>query len=355
MSRFLRPAYQSMKAYVPGEQPRIANLIKLNTNESPFPPAPEVIEAVNRSEVERLRLYSDPSLRGLREAIAVRHNLDVVQVTAGNGSDEILAFAFLAFGADGAVFPDITYGFYPVWARLFGMETTVVPLADDFTIDVSDYLADNRMPVIANPNAPTGIALPLEAIERIVRANPNHVVIVDEAYVEFGAQSAVELIAQYGNLLVARTFSKSHALAGARIGYAMGHPALIEDIERVRNSFHPYNVNRLSLLAGAAAMRADTYYVDCREKIINTRAYTAAALAELGFESLPSQANFLFARHPKINGGAYYRALRERGILVRHFDLPRIKDYNRITIGTMDDMRALISATREILEADEGR
>lgn len=352
MSRFMRGAYRSMEAYTPGEQPRVPGLIKLNTNESPFPPSPGVISAVaSADEAEKLRLYSDPSLSSLIDAIAARQGVNPENVTAGNGSDEIIAFAFMAFGEDGAAFPDITYGFYPVWARLFGMEDEIIPLNEDFSIDVPGFIGRRRMVVIANPNAPTGIALPLESIERIVAENPDHVVIIDEAYVEFGAESAAGLTQKYDNLLVVRTFSKSHSLAGARIGYAIAGRELIDDLNKMRYSFHPYNINRLSLLAGAAAMREDDYYAACREKIVSGREYTRTALEGMGFEVLPSSANFLFIRHPALPGRLYNDKLRERNILVRRFDKPRISEFNRVTIGDREQMDKLLAATKDILLA----
>ena len=348
MSRFLSERLQSLKAYVPGEQPKVRNLIKLNTNESPFPPAPGVKEAVAEA-AGSLQLYNDLSASKLIRLLAETYSLQENQITVSNGSDEILAFAFQAFGGNGLVFPDITYGFYPVWAELYGLDAKVFPLTEDFSIDISDYQGNDRCVVIANPNAPTGKALPLSAIQEIAEKNPDQVVIVDEAYVDFGADSALTLLPEYENVLVIRTFSKSRQLAGARLGFAMGSAALIDDLNRVRFSFHPYNVNTLTQAAGAAALEQPDYFEACRNAIMETREWTAQQLLSLGFTVLDSKTNFLFASAPGISGAAYQKALREKNILVRYFNLPRTKAFTRITIGTRAQMEALIQATKEIL------
>ena len=347
MSRFLSARLQALAPYVPGEQPRV-KLIKLNTNESPFPPAPGVKEAVAEA-AGSLQLYNDLSAAKLIKMLAETYGLQDNQITVSNGSDEILAFAFQAFGESGLAFPDITYGFYPVWAELYGLDAKIFPLTEDFSIDISDYQGNDRCVVIANPNAPTGKALPLSAIQEIAEKNPDQVVIVDEAYVDFGADSALTLLPEYENVLVIRTFSKSRQLAGARLGFAMGSAALIDDLNRVRFSFHPYNVNTLTQAAGAAALEQPDYFEACRNAIMETREWTAQQLLSLGFTVLDSKTNFLFASAPGISGAAYQKALREKNILVRYFNLPRTKAFTRITIGTRAQMEALIQATKEIL------
>ena len=347
MSRFLSARLQALAPYVPGEQPKV-KLIKLNTNESPFPPAPGVKEAVTEA-AESLQLYNDLSAARLIKLLAETYGVQENQITVSNGSDEILAFAFQAFGEKGLVFPDITYGFYPVWAELYGLDAKIIPLTEDFSIDISDYQGNDRCIVIANPNAPTGKALPLSAIQEIAEKNPDQVVIVDEAYVDFGADSALALLPEYDNVLVIRTFSKSRQLAGARLGFAMGSATLIDDLNRVRFSFHPYNVNTLTQAAGAAALEQPDYFEACRNAIMETREWTAQQLLSLGFTVLDSKTNFLFASAPGISGAAYQKALREKNILVRYFNLPRTKAFTRITIGTRAQMEALIQATKEIL------
>ncbi len=348
MSRFLSPRHRTLTAYTPGEQPR-EKLIKLNTNESPYPPSPAALRALSPEAVARLRLYSDIPARDLCAAIGEFYGVDPAWVLPGNGSDEILAFAFQAFGEAGVSFPDITYGFYPVWAQLYGLRTAVHPVGADFSIDPDDYRGGGLI-VLANPNAPTGIALPLEKIEGLVRANPDSVVLIDEAYVDFGAASAVPLVSRYENLMVVQTFSKSRSLAGARLGFAAAQPPLIADLNRIRCAFNPYNVGTPAQLMGAAAMRDRAYFDKTRTAIMETREWTRAALGALGFSVLPSSANFLLARLDGADGEALQRALRGRGILVRRFDLPRIRNDLRISVGTPEDMRALINALEGILE-----
>lgn len=348
MSRFLSARLQAMEAYVPGEQPDTRNLIKLNTNESPFPPAPGVCDAA-REAAGSLQLYNDLKAGKLVRALAETYGLNTDEIAVSNGSDEILAFAFQAFGSNGLIFPDITYGFYPVWADLYGLDQKIVPLTGDFSVDIRDYLSNDRCVVLANPNAPTGKALRLSELKTIVEANPDQVVIVDEAYVDFGAESALALVPRYENVLVVRTFSKSRQMAGARLGFAMGSRALIDDLNRVRFSFHPYNVNSMTQAAGAAALAQPEYFERCRKEIMETRAYTEKQLKALGFRVLESKANFVFASPPGLSGAEYQKKLRERNILIRRFDLPRIRDFLRITIGSMAQMEALIAATKEIL------
>ena len=356
MSDFLIFALAGLDPYVPGEQPQGREYVKLNTNESPFPPSPRVLDALSREEVSRLNLYSDPTALPLRRAIADAYGLSPDNVFCGNGSDEVLGFSFLAF-ADGAhpvTFPAVSYGFYRVFANLFRVPARTVPLNEDFTVPVEPFLGAGGMVVLANPNAPTGIALPLAEVERIVRANPDHIVLVDEAYVDFGGESALPLLASCPNLLIVRTFSKSRSLAGARLGYALADAALIDDLERVRNSFHPYNINRLTLAAAQAAVDSNDYYVENAARIAQNRAYTVDELAKLGFETVPSLANFIFTRCPRMEGGALYRALKTRGVLVRHWDKPEISDYCRVTIGSREQMEVFLETVKTILkEADE--
>jgi len=348
MSRYLIDKYQALEAYTPGEQPRDMQYIKLNTNESPYPPAPGVVEAV-REQAGRLELYSDPVCTELRDALAERYGVRRENVFVSNGSDDILNFAFMVFGGPRAFFPDISYGFYPVYAELHGIEAHPIPLRQDFSIDPSDFMALDGFIAIANPNAPTGMALGVTQIEDILSANPDHVVLIDEAYVDFGAESCVALTAKYDNLLVVQTFSKSRSMAGARLGFAIAHEALIADLEKIKFSTNPYSVNRMTLAAGIATLKADEVCMENCRKVVETREATVARLRQLGFEVLPSKANFVFARHPHADGGFLYRQLKARGVLVRHFENPRIKDFLRITIGTPRQMEALIEKLGEIL------
>ncbi len=352
MSRFLSDRLQSLEAYVPGEQPRISNLIKLNTNESPFPPAPGVAEAV-KNAAAKLQLYNDLKSEKLVRLLADTYGVQENQVAVSNGSDEMLAFAFQAFGGNGLAFPDITYGFYTVWANLFGLDAKIIPLNERFEINVSDYRNLGRCIVIANPNAPTGKALWWNDLMEIAESNPDHVLIVDEAYADFADRpevSALGFVPQWENVLVVRTFSKSRQLAGARLGYAIGNEKLIEDLNRVRFSFHPYNVNSLTQAAGTAALEDPEYFEACRKAIIENREWTRAQLMKMGFTVLDSQANFLFASAPNMTGAEYQQKLRERNILIRYFDQPRIRDFVRITIGSREQMEKLIEATKEILK-----
>lgn len=355
MSRFLNRRFDSLKPYTPGEQPKCAGrLIKLNTNENPYPPAPGVLEVINRAELEKLKLYSDPETALLTEAIARHFGIGKDQVMAGNGSDEILAFLFMAFqGRTGKVFyPEISYSFYPVYCDVFGAEGIQIPLREDYTVRVEDYFHVGGTIVITNPNAPTGVALTLDEIERILIHNPEDLVIIDEAYVDFGADSAVELIDSYDNLLVVQTFSKSRSLAGARIGYAMGDSRIIADLNRIRFSFNPYSLDRLAILAGTEAMKDDAYFHETRNRIICTREAFVKGMEALGFDVLPSKANFVFASSPHISGEAYFSELRRRNIIVRHFKDEKISDYVRITIGTQEEMELLLEATGEILKTE---
>lgn len=351
MSRFLTEQRKSLVPYTPGEQPKILNLIKLNTNESPYPPVAEVAERA-REEAERLYLYPDPECKALCEAFAAHCGVEADQVIAVNGSDEILNFAFMAYcdKEHPAVFPDITYGFYSVFADLNGVPYQEIPLNDDLTVNPKDYVGIGKTVFLANPNAPSGIALSRDTVEEIIQSNPDNVVIVDEAYVDFGAESCVPLINKYDNLLVTQTFSKSRSMAGARLGFGIGCKELIRDLNTIRYSTNPYNVNRMTMAAGIATLAWDEVTKERCRTIAETRQTTDEALRALGFETTPSLANFIFARHPNADGGEIYRKLKERGILVRHFDKARINQYNRITVGTPQQMQALLTALKEILE-----
>ncbi len=351
MSRFFSRKYASLVPYVPGEQPQERQYIKLNTNESPFPPSP-LAARLARQEAGDLQLYSDPECRQLVAVAAEKLGVEKDEILFTNGSDEILNFAFMAFcDADHpAVFPDITYGFYPVFAALNGVPYETIPLKDDLTIDPADYLGGGKTVFIANPNAPTGILLSKAAIERIVAADPDRVVVVDEAYIDFGGESALDLIHRYDNLLVCRTFSKSRSLAGGRLGFGAGCRDLIRDLNTVKYSTNPYNINRMTMAAGIGALADEAYFEETRQAIMATRARTADRLCALGFTMTASAANFLFAAHPAIGGKELYLALKERGVLIRHFDLPRISDYNRITIGSDEQMDQFLSITADILK-----
>jgi len=349
MSRFLNKRYQSLEAYTPGEQPRDMVYIKLNTNESPYPPAPSVVASMDAEQVENLRLYSDPTGLSLKQKLAELYDLKTENIFISNGSDDILNFAFMAFAdTRGAAFADITYGFYPVYGELHNVNMEIIPLEADFSLDYKKYCNLGKMIVIANPNAPTGMEIPLWQIEEILKTNPDAVVVIDEAYVDFGGTSCYKFIDTYENLLVVRTFSKSRCLAGARLGYAFGSPGLIEDLEKLKYSTNPYNVNRLTMLLGCKTVEAEPYYREVSEKIQSARAWAVDALGKLGFEVLPSKANFIFARHPAVSGDALYAGLRQRGILVRHFTKERIKDFVRITIGTRQQMESLVAAVQEM-------
>ncbi len=349
MSRFLNSALARLTPYTPGEQPQGGGFVKLNTNESPFPPSEGVLNALSRAEVEKLNLYSDPTLNPVVSALAKRFGVQSANIYAGNGSDEVLAIAMYAFGEKGFSYPDITYGFYSVIADFFGIDCVRPKLKSDFTIDISDYMGNDRAVIIANPNAPTGIFLPLSEIEKILIANPDQVVIVDEAYVEFGGESASVLLNKYENLLVVGTFSKAWNLAGARLGYAVGNEELIDDLNRLRCSFHPYNINRLTLLAGQKAIEDENYYIGCRQKIISTRARVREELEKMGFICTDSKANFIFARPPKGDAERIYKALYEKKVLVRYFPSGRTKEYLRISIGSDEQMDKFLDAVKDIL------
>ena len=349
MSRYLSPQFQNLEAYTPGEQPRGMEYIKLNTNESPYPPAPSVVRAITGRDIELLRLYSDPTAKVLKEKLAGLYGVAPENVFVSNGSDEVLNFAFLAFGAGGVVFPDITYGFYEVFGDLYALNYEKIPLKSDFSLDYRDYCGRNKMIVIANPNAPTGMSIPLWQIGEILKTNPDAPVVIDEAYVDFGGETALPLLEKYDNLLITRTFSKSRCLAGGRLGYAFGNAAIIADLEKIKYSTNPYNLDRLTLTLGQATVDAEEYYQEKCAAIGKTREWTRRQLENLGFDVLPSDTNFLFAKTGRMDGGELYTKLKEKGILVRHFTNPRIDQYNRITIGTREQMERFVEVVKEIL------
>lgn len=353
MSRFLSAKFRSLQPYTPGEQPKQRKFIKLNTNESPFPPS-KVAQEKAKEALDRLQLYPDPECRVLTEKLAKIYGVKYENMLLTNGSDEILNFAFMAFCDKDTpiVFADITYGFYPVIADLNGIPYEEMPLKEDMTICVDDYIGIGKNIVIANPNAPTGIALPLSDIEKIVSSNPDNIVIIDEAYVDFGGESAVSLIEKYDNLIVTQTFSKSRSMAGARLGYGIANAALIADMNAVKYSTNPYNINAMTMAAGIGTAEDWEYTVNNCKIIMENREYFEDEIEKIGFEYLPSSTNFVFAKHPVISGQKVYDKLREKGILVRHFTKEKIKDYNRITIGTKEQMNALITALYEIVKEE---
>ena len=356
MSQYWSAVVHGLTPYVPGEQPKMSKLVKLNTNEHPYGPSPKVLDAIRAATDDSLRLYPDPNADALKAALAQHHGLQAHQVFVGNGSDEVLAHAFMALlnRPGGLWFPDITYSFYPVYCGLYGIEHRTIPLADDFSIRVDDYLPSNGQAagaiIFPNPNAPTGLQMPLAEVERLIAGNPQAVVLVDEAYVDFGGQSAVGLIHRYPNVLVCHTFSKSRSLAGLRVGYALGSAELIEGLERVKNSFNSYPMDRLALAGALASVEDDAHFKASCAQVVAIRERMVADLHSLGFQVLPSTANFVFARHPKHRGGALAQALRERAIIVRHFAKPeRISDFLRITVGTPEQCAALTTALRDIV------
>ncbi len=350
MSKFLAPKYADLEAYTPGEQPKAGQYIKLNTNENPFPPAPESAEAV-AEKVAMLNIYNDNTCAALTTTFANYYNIDEENVIFANGSDEILAFCFLAFCDEktGVAFPEISYGFYKVFAKLFSIEPEKIPLCDDLTINIADYFGKNKTIVIANPNAPTGIALTPAQIEEILKATPENIVVIDEAYVDFGGESVIPLTKIYDNLIVSGTFSKSRNLAGARLGYAVASSSLIADLNKIKYSYNPYNVNALTQALGKVSIEQDAYFKDCIAKIVAARDEFVTDIATLGFETLPSSANLIFTKHKTASGTMLYNELRNRNVLVRHFDDEKIKDYLRISIGTMDDMKKVAKILEEIL------
>ncbi|RBA33923.1 MULTISPECIES: histidinol-phosphate transaminase [Acinetobacter] len=352
--RFWSPEVRDLEPYVPGEQPKIQNLLKLNTNENPYPPSPKVVDAVQAvltHQADALRLYPDPDATALKQAIAKQQNVDVSQVFVGNGSDEVLAHIFKAFfiQQEPILYPDITYSFYPVYSQFFGVQTKQIPLNEKFEIDISDYEQENGGIIITNPNAPTSIALGLDKIEQLLKANPNRVIVIDEAYVDFGAESAVELISRYENLVVCQTTSKSRSLAGLRVGFAIGQAHLIAALEAVKNSFNSYPIDRFAIAAAVASFEDQDYFQEQCEKVIASREKLVANLTELGFNVLPSKANFIFATHSLHDAAQLAEKLREQGIIVRYFNKPRINQFLRITIGTDEQNQRLVDTLKMLI------
>ena len=346
MSRFWSPRVKELEPYVPGEQPKLSKLTKLNTNENPFPPSPKAIEAMQAALGDDLRLYPDPNADSLRAAIADYYGVEANQVFVGNGSDEVLAHIFNGLFQHGRplLFPDISYSFYPVYCQLYNIPFERIPLTDDFAIDVSDYTGINGGIIFPNPNAPTGRLLPLDEIRRLLAVNNETVVVVDEAYIDFGGESAVGLVNEYPNLLVTQTFSKSRSLAGLRVGLAIGSAELIDALDRIKNSFNSYPLDRLALAGAEAAINDREYFAQCCDAVIAERERLRAELSQRGFESLPSAANFLFTRHRALAAADIAAALREDGVIVRHFKQPRIDNYLRITVGTAEQHAQLLAS-----------
>ena len=351
MSKFWNDKIKSISPYIPGEQPKDKKYIKLNTNENPYPPSPNVINKIKSMNLDNMRLYPDPDVTLLKDRIASYYNLKRNQVFVGNGSDEILAFIFMTFfnKSDNIYYPDITYSFYPVYSDLFGLNEIAIPLNKYFEINIEDYFRLNGHIIITNPNAPTSIALTLKEVEKIIINNPNNLIIVDEAYVDFGAESSVSLIDKYDNLLVVQTFSKSRSYAGMRLGYALGNKDIIEGLERLKFSFNSYTINRISIESAIESFDDDEYFQNCRNKIIETRRYTTSELLKLGFNVLDSKSNFLFISHSNVSAKILYQKLRDNGILVRYFDKPKIDNFLRVTIGTDEEMKEFIKCLKKIL------
>ncbi|MDR0070094.1 histidinol-phosphate transaminase [Acinetobacter sp. 11520] len=350
--RFWSPEVRELEPYVPGEQPKIQNLLKLNTNENPYPPSPKVVEAVQAvltHQADALRLYPDPDATALKHAIAKQQNIEVSQVFVGNGSDEVLAHIFKAFFLqdEPILYPDITYSFYPVYSQFFGTKTKEIPLNNNFEIEVKDYVQPNGGVIITNPNAPTSIALGLPEIEQILKANPDRVAVIDEAYVDFGAESAVSLVNRYENLVVCQTTSKSRSLAGLRVGFAIAQSHLIAALEAVKNSFNSYPIDRFAIAAAVASFEDQTYFEEQCQKVISSREKLVDELTALGFKVLPSKANFIFASHPSHDAGQLAQQLREQGIIVRYFNKPRINQFLRITVGTDEQNERLVQTLKE--------
>lgn len=351
MSRFFSFKYNSLTPYTPGEQPKDTQYIKLNTNESPFPPSENAIKFAAQA-AKNLQLYSDPQCTQLVQKAAQHFGVDPDEILFTNGSDEILNFAFMAFcdKEHPAIFPDITYGFYSVFADLNGVPYEKIPLKNDFSVCINDYKGKNKTIFLANPNAPTGIALSPEEIEEIIKSNPDNVVIIDEAYVDFGAKSVVPLIHKYDNLLVTQTFSKSRSLAGGRLGFGIGCKSLIKDLNTIKYSTNPYNINSLTMAAGVGTLLDDNYIKENCKEIIRVREWASNELKKLGFILTDSSANFIFAKHPEADGKEIYLSLKQKGVLVRHFDSDRLRRYNRITVGSMQQMQTFISILKQVLE-----
>lgn len=349
MSKFLSENLSRLQAYTPGEQPQDKSYIKLNTNESPFPPSSSVINAITDEKIQSLRLYCDPTCRLLKEKIAQVYDTQEGKVFVGNGSDEILNFIFMAYGSKGVAYADITYGFYSVFADLYNLQSTVIPLKEDFSLDYKKFCNQNKLIVIASPNAPTGMEVAVNELEEILLTNKENIVVVDQAYVDFGGTDVNYLTNKYDNLICVYTFSKSRSMAGARLGFAIANQNLILDLEKIKYSTNPYNVNTLTQVAGYNALVDNEYYMNNAKTIESNRQFTKVELEKLGFEVLDSKANFIFARTKKINGKELYLKLKEQGVLIRHFDKDRIRDFIRITIGSCFEMQTFIEKTKKIL------
>ena len=353
MSQFWSPIVHKLTPYVPGEQPKVTNLTKLNTNENPYGPSPRVLEALEKEAADSLRLYPDPNAGELKHAIADYYQVQADQVFVGNGSDEVLAHTFMGLLSKGKalLFPDISYSFYPVYCALYEIEAQTIPLNEAFEIEFDDYPKNNGGIIFPNPNAPTGRALPLAQIEALLERNTQSVVVVDEAYIDFGGESAIALVDKFPNLLVIQTFSKSRSLAGLRVGFAVGNKDLIEGLERVKNSFNSYPLDRFAIRGGVEAIKDQDYFKLCCDKIVTTREWLTTKLKDLGFETLPSATNFVFTKHTERDAEELAKALREQSIIVRHFKQARIKDYLRISIGTQEECQKLVDALSQILKA----
>ncbi|WP_417779259.1 histidinol-phosphate transaminase [Stutzerimonas xanthomarina] len=351
MSKFWSPFVKALVPYVPGEQPKLTNLVKLNTNENPYGPSPKALAAMQAELNDNLRLYPDPNGERLKRAVADYYHVRPEQVFVGNGSDEVLAHVFHGLFQHGKplLFPDVTYSFYPVYCGLYGIDYETIALDDRFQIEVADYVRPNGGIIFPNPNAPTGCLLALEAIEQLLQANPDSVVVVDEAYIDFGGESAIALVDRYPNLLVTQTLSKSRSLAGLRVGLAVGHPDLIEALERIKNSFNSYPLDRIAIAGAAAAFEDRAYFEQTCQQVIASREAVTVAMQALGFEVLPSAANFIFARHPQRDAAALAAGLREHGVIVRHFKLGRIEQFLRISIGAPEQNQALLDALKRIV------
>ncbi len=351
MSRYFSNKHKTLVPYTPGEQPKDTQYIKLNTNESPFNPSVKTIEYANKT-AKNLQLYSDPQCTPLVSVATEKFNINEDEIIFTNGSDEVLNFAFMAYCDDEhpAIFPEISYGFYKVFAQINNVPYKEIPLKEDFTINIEDYKNCGGTIFIANPNAPTGIALSVDEIEEIVISNPDNIVVIDEAYVDFGAETVVPLTKKYNNLLVTQTFSKSRSLAGARLGFGIANKDIIQDLNTVKYSTNPYNVNSMTMAAGTGALEDNDYYMENCKKIIDNRDWTVKKLKELGFSMTESKTNFIFAMHPDFDGKAIYLSLKEKGVLVRHFDIEKLSQYNRITIGSKEQMEIFIKKLAEVLE-----
>ena len=351
MSRFLSDKFAKLVPYVPGEQPKERKYVKLNTNESPFAPSPKAIKYASE-QAQKLLLYPDPDCNDLLDALSKTYGVDKKNLIVSNGSDEVLNFCFMAYcdSKTPALFADITYGFYKVFAQINNVDYKIIPLNDDFTLALEDYDKEEGVVFIANPNAPTGMAKTVDEIENFVARNPNKVIVIDEAYVDFGGQTCIPLTKKYDNIIVVQTFSKSRSMAGARLGFAIANEKIITDLMSIKYSTNPYNVNRMTASAGVGALEDREYFENNCKEIIKNREYATSELAKLGFSATQSLANFIFVKSDDIDGKELYLALKEEGVLVRHFDSEKIKDYNRITIGSKEQMQTLVCAVKKILE-----